>query len=261
MRLESRILVKGTIRFNTAFHIGSGEGGAAASDMGVLMDPGGRPILPGSSLKGVFRSTAEALSDHLGMTTCFLDKNQNDCAGGNQDLGKKKLKALDHASSEEIERILAEDLCDVCRLFGSSLAKGRLRFADATILEWAGVLDIRDGVGIDRDSGTAVPKVKYNYEVVPSGAAFRFALRGENLSDEQLALVYAVLIEWRRGFHIGGMTSRGFGGAELQNMRIDRVDFGDKGQRLDYLVDGKMVEVDAEAVKTTIRKVLEADNA
>lgn len=257
MELKKRHEVKAVIVFDSAFHLGSGEAGSAATDMGVLTDPFGDPLIPGSSLKGVFRSTAEALAGHLGMRACFLEKENGWCAGGDDDLGKDKLKKLERAHGDEVETILQESLCHTCRLFGSVLAKGKTRFLDTQVVDWAEVLEIRDGVGIDRDSGTAVKGVKYDYEAVPAGARFSFEAGFENLEPRETALVFAVLKEWSRRFHLGGMTSRGFGAAHLEDLEIREVDFQDKDQRLQYLLNHEMQLLDESAVQGTIKEALE----
>ena len=261
MKLVSKLKIEGRIRFDTAFHIGSGEGGGGGSDMGVLLDYTGGPILPGSSLKGVFRSTAESIAEHFRLKTCFLDRTQDWCSGANEKLARKKLEELSRANAEGIDRILSESLCDTCLLFGSLLANGKLRFSDANVLTWAGALEIRDGVGIDRDSGTSVHGVKYDYEVVPAGAAFAFSLVAENLTARERALVYAVIKEWERGFRLGGMTSRGFGSATLHEVVTREVDFTDPKQRVDYLVGGNMPEVASETMQQSIGEALGVDNA
>ncbi|HHC25089.1 MAG TPA: CRISPR-associated RAMP protein, partial [Desulfobacterales bacterium] len=72
---KRKVRITGNLVFETAFHIGSGKEGELAADMGVLLEPDGRPILPGSSLKGNFRSFAERLSDYLGLKACLLDSD------------------------------------------------------------------------------------------------------------------------------------------------------------------------------------------
>lgn len=264
MQMTKRYRITGILAFSTAFHLGTGEEGRSASDMGVLLDKRGQPLLPGASLKGVFRTTAERLCHYLGLTTCFLDKHQEACAGGNQDLAKKKLQDLAKARSEAaIEEILQEDLCDVCRLFGSSLARGKLWFKDAPCRAWAGVIEKRDGVGIDRDSGTAVDGVKYDYDVVPSGAEFAFELLGENLQPKEERLVQMVLLEWSRDVRLGGMTSRGMGAAVLRGEKegeeasFFRVDLRQGQERLAYLLEGTMARVPLSEIKSEVRKALE----
>ena len=81
LKLASRLSIRGTIRFETAWRIGSGREGPSMSDLGVLLDPEGQPILRGSSLKGKLRSTCEALAPALGpapnqgLSACLLDYN------------------------------------------------------------------------------------------------------------------------------------------------------------------------------------------
>jgi CRISPR/Cas system CSM-associated protein Csm3 (group 7 of RAMP superfamily) len=59
---KHKIKITGTLTFETAFHIGSGKEGELATNMGVLIGADGAPILPGSTLKGNFRSFGERLA-------------------------------------------------------------------------------------------------------------------------------------------------------------------------------------------------------
>ena len=68
-----KVKITGKLTFHTAFHIGSGKEGELSTDMGVLLDPDGKPILPGSTLKGNFRAFAERLVPYLNMTACLMD--------------------------------------------------------------------------------------------------------------------------------------------------------------------------------------------
>jgi len=71
---QKRVRISGTILFDTAFHIGSGRQGLLSTDMGVLLDRYDQPILPGSTIKGLFRTAAERLAPHLELTSCLLDR-------------------------------------------------------------------------------------------------------------------------------------------------------------------------------------------
>lgn len=51
--LRRKISVTADLVFETAWRIGSGREGES-SDLGVVLDPAGQPVLPGSSLKGCF---------------------------------------------------------------------------------------------------------------------------------------------------------------------------------------------------------------
>ncbi len=72
MRFEKRYVISGKLYFESAFHIGSGSMGDL-SDSGILKDPAGNPILPGSTLKGKFRSTVEKIAFSLKGKACLLN--------------------------------------------------------------------------------------------------------------------------------------------------------------------------------------------
>ncbi len=256
----NRVRITGKIVFYTAFHLGSGESGQDFTDMAVLRDVYGKPLLPGSSLKGVFRSTAERLSQLIEMSTCFLDKNSNsECPGANEKLYEEAIKSINNAKrDEEIDRELSR-LCDTCFLFGSGLARGRTFFYDASYTgEGSDIIERRDGVGIDRDSGTAVEKVKYDFQVIPRGAEFQFTLLAENVSPKEELLLKLTALEWSREVRLGGKTTRGLGGAKLEDLKYEKVDFSDKSQLVPFLIDGTYSQEETiEALKETVRKQLE----
>ena len=125
--------------------------------------------------------------------------------------------------------------CDVCKLFGSPVKAGRLSVSDGTLKDWASVVQVRDGVVIDRDSRTAVDGLKYDYEVVPASSRFQICIDLENPTDEDLALLGAVLFEWHAGSSLGGFTSRGLGRFHLEDINLSHVDLNDPGQLLKFL--------------------------
>jgi CRISPR-associated protein Csm3 len=262
MKLERLYWIDGTLAFTTAFHLGSGGEGEGAVDAGVLRDAEGLPLLPGSSLKGVFRATAESFAAHLGMQACFLDRSNERCASGSEKLAKECLKKLEKPiTPAEVVTLVRGNVCDVCMLFGSPLARGRIRFHDASLMKWAGHTENRDGVGIDRDAGTAVPQIKYDFEVVPRGAEFSFRVELENPTDRELALVTVVLREWERGARIGGKTTRGLGNAELRELGVQTIDLRDKAQRRAYLLSGARTTVSRENFEAVLHRELEASDA
>lgn len=72
IRLRSKLQVCGQIVFDTGWRIGTGREGQT-SDLGVLLDAAGQPMLPGSSIKGKLRSTCEALAPALHLRACLLN--------------------------------------------------------------------------------------------------------------------------------------------------------------------------------------------
>jgi CRISPR-associated RAMP protein (TIGR02581 family) len=243
---RNKVQIKGTLGFETAFHIGSGKEGELATDMGVLIAPDGRPILPGSALKGNFRSLAERLSGYLGLSACLLDNGLSGegCVTGlsDQERNPKYEEFKELKTEHEKLEWLHNNTCEICRLFGSPLYASRIFFSDGLLINWSNVLQIRDGVCIDRDSETARYGAKYDFEVVPPGAAFKITIELENPADKELALVGAVLTEWEAGFRIGGFTSRGLGRVRLKDKTVRQVDYTDPDQLKPYLLKREMQE-------------------
>ncbi len=226
--------------FDTAWRIGSGREGTTLSDLGVMLDPTGAPILPGSSLKGKLRSTCETLSHALGVSACLLnvDASSVACVSDVQHYREVRDEYQDILRNQAVDARLAwiaEHTCDVCKLFGSPVMAGHLRVSDGALEDWASMVQVRDSVVIDRDSQTAVDGLKFDYDVVPADSRFELRLDLENPSDQDLALVGAALFEWHAGSSLGGFTSRGLGRFHLQAIRVHGVDLEDPIQRIRYL--------------------------
>ena len=113
-------------------------------------------------------------------------------------------------------------------MFGSTHLASAALFHDAPLTHlWRDLPElptqIRDGVGIDRDSERAVKGVKFDFEVVPAQTTFEFNLVLENPTDEALGLIALGLQEFRGGMvALGGIRSRGLGRCHLggHNRRI-----------------------------------------
>ncbi len=223
----------------TGLRIGAGKNhDAAATDQPILRDAFGRPYLPGSSLKGCLRSTLEAILRSLdrranrNLWACeIFERGQTGpdgfrhgggrCVGDSLDDQKLASKGKEIPLQQILERT-----CTACSLFGSSHLAGRVFIHD---LPWLGDdprIDLRDGVGIDRDLGTAAPKVKYDFEAVPPGSRFQLEIICENLDPEggnvRLALLLATLDLLHRGeILLGGLSRRGLGRVQLANPTLE----------------------------------------
>jgi CRISPR-associated RAMP protein (TIGR02581 family) len=238
-------VIQGKLRFETAWRIGTGREGQTMSDLGVMLDPEGIPVLPGSSLKGRLRSTCETLAHALGMSACLLDHAASgiDCTSDvklyHRRLRGEYRKVLESTTSTADERLawIETNTCDVCKLFGSPVRAAKLKCSEGRLdpASWVNVVQVRDGVVLDRDSHTAVDGLKYDYEVVPSGTVFAVRFDLEDPTEAQLALVGAALFEWHAGSSIGGFTSRGLGRFRLDQITIAGVDFANPAERIKYL--------------------------
>src|SRR5690348_5741520 len=138
LRLRRRFALTADVVFDTAWRIGSGREGETMSDLGVVLDPQNRPVLPGSSVKGKLRSTCETLAYALGLTACQLNVAASgvpSCASdvhwfyNEQDGANRRRQALRDGPQALLDFVDA-NTCDVCKLFGSPLQAGRLRCSD-----------------------------------------------------------------------------------------------------------------------------------
>lgn len=180
----------------SGIRVGMGRGGPAeATDLPLLRDPAGRPLIPGSSFKGVLRSAAERLLRGIrNDLACDVLSNSARCLAGKRS-----------ASPGDLER-----LCWTCRIFGHPLKAGRLVAFDLMADSTATV--IRDGVAIDRAELKAKDGAKYDYEVAPPGTLFRGRLRLDDPEPGDLGLLLTLLDLVDAGVvTVGGGASRGLG--------------------------------------------------
>lgn len=106
------------------------------------------------------------------------------------------------------------------------------------------MLQLRDGVVIDRDSEKAKDRLKYDFEVVPASATFDLEITLENATAQDLQLISVGLSEFVSGFApIGGKRSRGLGACRLNNLcvfalELTGIDGKTRNQRLrNYLLE------------------------
>lgn len=213
--LRSRLRLSGVLETMTALRIGSGGGGDLdATDLPVLRDGDGYPLVPGSSLKGVLRATVEALvrGGAVGSTKVWTcDPNAD--AGG-----------CGHHTSGKREEALNGRHCAVCRIFGSQVLASHVRISDAMLrdadtLRQRGRIPIeqRDGVAIDRDLRVVHGGKKYTFEVVPPGTRFDLEVFVENPEPWWMGLLAIGFDQVADGFTaVGGFTSRGLGRVALR---------------------------------------------
>jgi len=213
LHLESRYLIQGVLELDTPLHLGGSEALEATSDQPVVRDHDGNPYIPGSSLKGAFRSTVEKLAATLGM------KPDIDVIDQSSTFAKafSRRRNEENWSDEETIKHVQNEWPATAHLFGTPYTAGKIFFTDARLVEHqAYVIQRRDGVGIDRDSERAVDNLLYNYEVVPSSLLFHFELRIENPTEVELGLACLGLSELRSGFFaLGGKRSAGLGRCHL----------------------------------------------
>jgi len=125
-------------------------------------------FIPGSSLKGVFRSHVEKVIRTLNDATVCVPFDNTSC---NKRLQRQKDRMKREGRELKNETAYRQS-CPACRLFGSMFFIGRVSVGDAYLTEKADVgryTEERDGVGIDRFSGGAAQGAKFELRVVRAG--------------------------------------------------------------------------------------------
>lgn len=200
------------------------------TDAPLMRSFDGKPLIPGSSLRGAIRSEIEriilAVGSATGLHSCSLfseSDSDKDCAAKFREYQAEKERTGQEITDQEIADYVAEHLCDVCRLFGSTMYASRLVIEDAIARENYPTR-IRDGVGIDRDTGAAREGVKFDYEVLEPKAAtavdFTGMIRVENLTDKDRHLLDLILKLLRQGLYVGGKQAAGLGRIRLKEEPI-----------------------------------------
>jgi CRISPR-associated RAMP protein (TIGR02581 family) len=241
--LRERYIFRGQLVMETALHLGGGREAIIATDSPILRDAGGQPFIPGSSLKGAFRSAVERLAPALGYRTCALLPGTSGCISTDEPLYEAyRLKAAQVGHGLKEEDLLPEletKVCDTCRLFGSNVAASKVRFADLRVVQdsWLGITQVRDGVGINRDTERAEDRIKYDFEVVPPGTAFEFEMVVENPTPTDKVLLAIGLTEFESGMvPMGGIRSRGLGRCRLVAEPIQYWNLTDASTLRAYLI-------------------------
>jgi len=243
-QLRNRYVFKGQLEMKTALHIGGGKITLTSSDSPVVLTPEQQPFIPGSSFKGALRSTIEKIVPGLpGFSSCALtelsDKELEEahkqglkiCPTVRQhEVAQARRRAPERA--EEIMQEAIGDLCDTCLLFGSPFAAARLNVSDLYMPDedWSGMVQVRDGVAIDRDTEKARDRLKYDFEVVPASATFKLEILLENATKRDIQLLCVGLSEFVHGFGVvGGKRSRGLGVAQLEGLQVSALELYDEG--------------------------------
>lgn len=276
-RIENRTIISAMLVMETPLSVGSRTSLLpTGSDLPVMKTPEGLPFIPGSSLKGVIRAHTERLlrtmdamerkqkGEKLWACDPLSEKERciiATCCDRCEDCKGKCCKDCERCKACMVKRNqingelkdadftaeLWSKTCTACRLFGSQWMASRVYFQDALLLnsnELLRLTEVRDGVGIDRDLGSAKPRIKYDYEIVPSGSHFDIKIVVENAEDWEIGLLLLALKAMEQGIlPVGGKTTRGLGWGKLENLTIERVT---AAELLNYLQGQQVSPVDSE---------------
>jgi CRISPR/Cas system CSM-associated protein Csm3 (group 7 of RAMP superfamily) len=174
--------------------------GASSTDLSLSVNGAGQLYVPGTSLAGTLRDWCMAVHPIEEVEDLFGPEQQKGSDGG-------------HASFLIVE--------------------------DATIVGLV-AKEIREGVGIDRISGTAAVGIKFSREILPAGTHLLLRLVQEESTDPSRFnhpwILADLLRALQRGkVRLGAAKSRGLGKVQLKDLRTEVQDFTSKASVLDVL--------------------------
>lgn len=199
-----------TISCETALSIGAGGSAGTLADKSIVRDGWGRPIIPGSQVKGKLRWAAEQL-----------------------------LRSLQHDIPSPFDEAIEQE-SSIRAIFGSPKSPSPLRFVDlpATIVPrelapsmYHDLSRLRPSVSINRRRGVAEDQHLLIQEIGHEGMVFQHEQAVRGLLDDDQAERYAALL-WaaiKITNRWGGATSRGLGWARAE---------------AHYTLDGKLLHDD-----------------
>lgn len=273
---ESRFIIEAQLKAVTGLRVGAGGSDSAqpaASDLPVLVGADDRPLIPGSSLRGVIRSQVERIVRTMEPKERILrplerlepeSEEEGFCGRGacnpvvgaewciTSDRMKKIRKKADEKGTEADKWLgekVWEESCRVCQTFGNSWFASRVRIADLHLVDPDEFrIERRDGVAIHREKDTV--QHKFDFEVLPKETRFKLRITAENLSKAELGLLWLGLRELHEGnVLIGGFKGRGLGQVEFakdaqgkDTLKIKGVQAEDKDALKRYIIERELTE-------------------
>ncbi|AFZ59586.1 CRISPR-associated RAMP protein [Anabaena cylindrica FACHB-243] len=230
---KNRLEITGKLTTITALRISAGRSTEPiGTDLPVIKDALGQPLIPGSSFKGALRSRLESFL--RGIDSSFAE-DPADFTSSARNKYVKDLKEQHKDNDEELTQKLVEMTDLISQLFGSPWIASKFQVRDLTVVPdtWFGQYQERDGVAIDRDTETAVNGKLYDFQVVPAGTQFQFRAVVENAEPWELGLLMIGLHQFEtEQIPLGGGRSRGLGVVKLDISEMWWLDVNNNPKKL-----------------------------
>lgn len=223
-RIHSRLKITGTLVAQSPLHIG-GLGGNADTDLALAVNGQGEYYIPGTSLAGALRAWMAEIEQR---DTERLEGVINSLWGFQRE--NDRTESDGHASFVLVE--------------------------DAAIALKSGVItEIRDGVGINRNWGTAADGQKYDRAIVPKGSKIAVDITVERNAERQITdaewnyqqSLFASLLQTLQAeeLHLGAAKTRGLGRVKLDKANIKQQILLDRQGMLKTLKnDGDVIKLE-----------------
>ena len=204
--LSSFTKITGILVNETPLRIGVGREPPIGAPVDIAVyRVNGKPIIPGSSLKGVFRSFIESIAASMGF---------------------KVHDPWDRQAIEDEAR--NNDFCIVCGIFGNTELASHVRVYDAEPLNEARTFT-KTGIGIDREFGGVKPGNLFNEELVCPRLEWSFKMDVYNIrlfltpideGEDRRGRILRVLLDtlMSTGISVGARKSVGCGLIKLKKL-------------------------------------------
>jgi len=221
--LLERLCIEGTLTAQTPLHVG-GYGDHVDTDLPLARNGDGVVYIPGTSLAGVLRAwCAQALGeDRTRKLWGFQPATRSENATGAEVTGWASAIWVDDAPV--------------------ALPEGAL-------------MEIRDGVGIDRVTSAAATAIKYDRAVLPRGTRLTLSLTVEieatpRLPKPEIEAIIGHLLRAMsdRPFHLGAARTRGLGRVTFDLSKLQRQPLMSRAGMLNWLLGGDADTVSVEAL-------------
>ncbi len=156
----------------------------------TLRDGLDQPFLPGSTLRGALRSRAERIARTLRTdSACNPVEDRGPQRSCSRRLEEREPQRGERTAAPNTPATVYRDSCATCKMFGNTSLAGRIAVSDGYLpVGVQPAMVRRDGVGIDRFSGSASLRSHYEFEAVASGT-FSFEVSMSNFELWQLGLL------------------------------------------------------------------------
>lgn len=233
-KLKNMYIFRIKLKNITPIHVGGNSEDSVTSKNPIMrVSENGNPFIPGSTLKGLMRSASERLA-HLffDREPCYLDGDKA-CAPHKNVKIEEKIKEIEQKedrkiSEEKIYNLYYDELCPICRTYGGGSIASKVKF-EHIVFPANTLTNIREGIQIDRDTGTVKGNRFYNYEYILPNYEFEMVITAENMTEENLKVLALALAQLQGNqIRIGGMLARGLGQIEFISGTVKIYDFSKK---------------------------------
>jgi CRISPR-associated RAMP protein (TIGR02581 family) len=188
------------VETKSSLSIGTGKGDGLRDNLVIREGgPESRPVVSGSSVKGMVRSTIEAVlaqakPGEICVPFVCLGRDRTPPEGRKEDCGRSS----------------RENPCPVCRMFGNTEMAGRASFRDAHLTGDIPETTERTHVALRRDTKTAAGGALVTIETLPPGVKFAGEVVLTNPEDWMVGAVIDAL-NLLPSIGIGAKKTSGYG--------------------------------------------------